>query len=63
MFRGACGDSLIVKYDAAVHGVMDGRFYVLPFGVLDKDDLRALSCYYENSFSSQVEMIARINQL
>jgi hypothetical protein len=35
MFWGTCGDSRIVKYDTAVHEVMDGRFYVLPFELLD----------------------------
>jgi hypothetical protein len=37
MFWGACGDSLIVKYDKAVHEVMDGRYSVLPFEVKDQD--------------------------
>jgi hypothetical protein len=37
MFWSAYGDSLIVKYDAAVHEVMDGRFSVLPFELLDKE--------------------------
>jgi hypothetical protein len=37
MFWGACGESLIVKYDKAVHEVMDGRYSVLPFEVKDKD--------------------------
>jgi hypothetical protein len=32
---GACGDSRIVKYDTAVHEVMDGHFSVLPFEILD----------------------------
>jgi hypothetical protein len=36
MFWGACGDSLIVKYDKAVHAVMDGQYSVLPFEVEDK---------------------------
>jgi hypothetical protein len=37
VFWGACGDSLIVKYDKAVHEVMDGKNSVLPFQVKYKD--------------------------
>jgi hypothetical protein len=36
MFLGACGDALIVKYNKAVHEVMDGLYSVLPFEVKDK---------------------------
>jgi hypothetical protein len=35
MFLGACGDSLIVKYDTAAHDVMDHLFSILSFELLD----------------------------
>jgi hypothetical protein len=35
MFWGACGDSLIVKYNEAVHELMDGSFYLLPVQLID----------------------------
>jgi hypothetical protein len=34
-FWGACGDSLIVKYDTVVHKVVDGRFSIPAFELLD----------------------------
>jgi hypothetical protein len=35
MLWGACGESLIVKYDEVVHELMDGRFSLLPVQLID----------------------------
>jgi hypothetical protein len=37
MFWGACGYILIVKYYNAVHKVMDGSYFVMPFEAKEKD--------------------------
>jgi hypothetical protein len=37
MFWGCCSDALIVKFDEAVHEVMDGRYSTLAFEVSDID--------------------------
>jgi hypothetical protein len=45
-FWGACGDSLFVKYDKAVHEEMDGRYSMLPFEVKDKDGEVIVICCF-----------------
>jgi hypothetical protein len=50
MFWGPCGDSVIVKYDYAVHEVIDSLFSVLQFELLDMiyiiDNMITVYVYY-----------------
>ena len=53
MFWGCCSDALIVKYDEAVHEVMDGNYSTSPFEIFDTDGNKIVDhgmlncvCYY-----------------
>jgi hypothetical protein len=51
MFWGCCSDYLIVKFDEAVHEVVDGRYSTLPFEVsnIDGDKIADHGAFYSMS--------------
>jgi hypothetical protein len=51
MFWGCCSDALIIKFDDAVHEVMDGRYSTLAFEVsyIDGDKITDHGAFYNMS--------------